>query len=231
MDNVKRIKNHFEEEAFEFDNLILKIIPFYEDMLAALVSTISFKKEKDINVMDLGCGTGTISLRIKQTFPNAKITCLDVAENMLDICKFRLSNYNDVTFCLGDFNNYTFNKKYDVIISSLALHHLVNDTDKRMFYKKAYNSLNNMGIFYNADVVLGSNNYNQSLYMQKWKEYMSNSISIDEIENKWIPNYELEDRPAKLIDQLEWLSEIGYKNIDVIWKFYNFAVYGGQKIT
>lgn len=100
-----------------------------------------------------------------------------------------------------------------------------------MFYKKAYNSLNNMGIFYNADVVLGSNNYNQSLYMQKWKEYMSNSISIDEIENKWIPNYELEDRPAKLIDQLEWLSEIGYKNIDVIWKFYNFAVYGGQKIT
>lgn len=40
---------------------------------------------------------------------------------------------------------------------------------------------------------------------------------------------EEEDRPAKLIEQLNWLAEIGFTDVDVIWKYYNFAVYGGLK--
>ena len=38
----------------------------------------------------------------------------------------------------------------------------------------------------------------------------------------------LED-PAPLMAQLRWLAEIGFSNVDVIWKYYNFAVYGGAK--
>lgn len=229
IDSKERIKNHFETEAVEFDNLILKLIPFYEEMIEALISTIPFENNKDINVIDLGCGTGTISLKIKEKFPNAKITCLDIAENMLNIAKFKLSEFHDITFCLGDFNDYTFDKKYDVVVSSLALHHLVNNIDKKIFYEKVFKSLNDMGVFYNADVVLGSNSHNQNISMKKWTEYMNKNVSIEEIENKWIPNYEAEDRPAKLYDQLEWLSSIGFNNIDVVWKYHNFAVYGGQK--
>jgi hypothetical protein len=26
-----------------------------------------------------------------------------------------------------------------------------------------------------------------------------------------------------------WMSEIGFADADVIWKYYNFAVYGGVK--
>jgi hypothetical protein len=36
---------------------------------------------------------------------------------------------------------------------------------------------------------------------------------------------------AKLIDQLKWLAEIGFDDVDVLWKQYNFAVYGGAKGT
>ena len=28
---------------------------------------------------------------------------------------------------------------------------------------------------------------------------------------------------------LSWLKDIGFTDIDIIWKFYNFAVYGGFK--
>ena len=51
----------------------------------------------------------------------------------------------------------------------------------------------------------------------------------DEILDKWIPAYETEDRPAKLIDQLKWLEAIGFHSVDVVWKYYNFCVYGGMK--
>jgi tRNA (cmo5U34)-methyltransferase len=54
-------------------------------------------------------------------------------------------------------------------------------------------------------------------------------VSQEEIEGKWIPKYEAEDRPAKLADQLAWLKEIGFSDVDVIWTQYNFAVCGGSK--
>lgn len=58
---------------------------------------------------------------------------------------------------------------------------------------------------------------------------MRQSISEEEIEGNWLPKYEAEDHPAKLGDQLGWLSEAGFHSVDVIWKLFNFAVYGGIK--
>jgi len=45
----------------------------------------------------------------------------------------------------------------------------------------------------------------------------------------WMPRYEAEDRPAPLVDQLTWLTTIGFRDVDVVWKYYNFAVYGGRR--
>jgi hypothetical protein len=28
---------------------------------------------------------------------------------------------------------------------------------------------------------------------------------------------------------IKWLEEIGFKHVDVIWKHYNYAIYGGYK--
>jgi tRNA (cmo5U34)-methyltransferase len=55
------------------------------------------------------------------------------------------------------------------------------------------------------------------------------NVSREEVERKWIPNYAAEDRPAKLTDQLAWLAEVGFTDVDVLWKYYNFAVYDGRK--
>ena len=58
---------------------------------------------------------------------------------------------------------------------------------------------------------------------------MRHGVSEQEIEDKWIPKYYAEDHPAKLTDQLAWLTEIGFEGVEVIWKRCNFAVCGGLK--
>jgi hypothetical protein len=58
---------------------------------------------------------------------------------------------------------------------------------------------------------------------------MSRSLSREEIEGTWIPKYQEEDRPAKLLDRLKWLESIGFVDVDVLWKCYNFAVCGGSR--
>ncbi|MGZ7116648.1 MAG: methyltransferase type 12, partial [Methanobacterium sp.] len=67
------------------------------------------------------------------------------------------------------------------------------------------------------------------LYLDKWKEFLNQSFKAEDINEKWVPTAENEDNPSKLIDQLDWLSEIGFKDVDVIWKYYGGAVYGGIK--
>ena len=223
------VKEHFEAEAKQFDDIIVKLIPYYDRMLQALIDSIPFDADAKIRVIDLGCGTATIARKIADRFPNSRIVCLDIAANMIDVAKFKLAAHADTEFIVGDFSDIDFTEKFDVVVSSLALHHLETDTDKIKLYSKILENLNDNGVFYNADVVLASTDQLQEIYIQRWKEYMNRKVSMEEIENRWILVYENEDRPAKLTDQLEWLKAIGFSPVDVIWKYYNFCVYGGLK--
>ncbi len=226
---MNKIKDHFEKEAKDFDNIVVKLIPFYNEMLEALTNALGYPKTQKISVADIGCGTGTIAKMILERYPDSILTCVDLAANMIETAKIKLAKYKNVEYIVEDFYNFNFDKKYDVVVTSLALHHLRNDNDKKKFFKKIFDALNKNGVFYNADIVLGSSEPLQNLYMQKWKEFMQRKVPPDEIENKWCPKYEDEDRPAKVIDQIKWLEEIGFQKTDIIWKYYNFAVYGGVK--
>lgn len=180
MDAVKR---HFNEEAQKFDEIILKVIPDYPRMVAALVSAVPFDREAQIRVVDLGCGTGTVAKAILETFPHASITCVDLAENMIAAAKAKLARHSGVEYVVGNFRTFSFDRTYDVVVSSLALHHLVTDAEKRDFYKRIFDGLPNGGVFFNADVVLGSNDLLQSMYMSEWRSFMCRNLSEDEVHN------------------------------------------------
>ena len=224
---IERIKNHFEEEAKEFDAIIQRLIPHYNEMIAALVSVIPFSKERAFSMIDLGCGTGTVSKAVKGCFPNAEITCVDIAGSMLEIARDKLGS--SVTCIQADFNDFDFQRTFDLIVSSLALHHLETDDDKLRFYQKIYEALNPGGTFINIDVVLGGDDSLQNVYMKKWQEFMAQSVSGEEIKNKWLPNYYAEDRPTKLTAHLDMLKDSGFSSIDVIYKYYNYAVYCAKR--
>ena len=64
--------------------------------------------------------------------------------------------------------------------------------------------------------------------MEAWKKYLRKGYSESEVK-KIIIQYYKEDSPAKLRDQIKWLEAIGFRNVDVIMKYYNFAIYGGIK--
>lgn len=226
---MDQIKQHFEEEAHKFDQIIQQLIPHYNEMLRALTTALPFDRGTPLQVLDLGCGTGTVARHILEAFPQAHVTCLDFSEKMIGMAQSKLADVIRVNYLVQDFRDYQPGIPYHAIVSSLALHHLVTDEEKKAFYQKIYQSLLPGGCFYNADVVLGASDHLQSAYLERWKEFMQRQISAEEVENVWLRKYREEDRPAPLLQQLTWLSNLGYSPVDVVWKYYNFAVYGGMK--
>ena len=198
-------------------------------MLDAVVNSIPFKKIDFFKVIDLGSGTGNLSMKVKETFPNSSITCVDMSPNMIEMAKQKLQNPKNINFMIKEFSTFTFQEKYDVAVSSLSLHHLITDDDKIHFYREIYNNLNENGVFFNFDNVLGANETIQKMYMQIWKRYLNKGYTMDVIDNNIIKQHHKEDKPAILFNHLKWLEEIGFKGIDIIYKYYNFAVYGGFK--
>jgi len=117
---MNKVKRHFEAEAQAFDDIIIKLIPNYAQMIDAMVSALPFERTQTIRVINLGCGTGTISEVVKQKFPNAHITCLDFSANMLEMAKVKLNAYSNIYYIKTDFYDYTFENNYDLVISSLT---------------------------------------------------------------------------------------------------------------
>lgn len=227
---MNNAKNLYENEAEKFDYVIPLLIPYYNQIYDILIDSIPFQENDEIEILDIGCGTGTLAKILKEKFPNSHVTCLDFSKNMIKIARIKLSNYkNDIDFLVGDFSKFDLSKKYDVIVSSFALHHIPSDNQKIQLYKDVFHNLNTNGVFLNADLVLGSNKHIKNLNSKKWKEHITRYFNEIEVLNELLPKYQADDNPSVLFSHLKWLENAGFKEVETIWKYYNFAIYGGRK--
>jgi len=80
------------------------------------------------NVLDLGCGSGDITVRFAHRFPSCKIDAVDGAEEMLKQAEILIKQESlseRITLHHQQLPNCTFkNGTYDAIISNSLLHHL-----------------------------------------------------------------------------------------------------------
>ena len=100
-------------------------------------------------VLDLGGGTGLELIPLFERFPDARVTVIDVAEEMLAQLKKR--PFADRVECIcGDFFDADFGTGYDAVISTSALHHFT-EADKTRLFEKALKSLRPGGMLINSD--------------------------------------------------------------------------------
>ena len=138
-----------------------------------------------------------------------------------------LEKDSNFSFIVGDYLKNDFGRTFDIIVSSLSIHHLEHQ-DKEFLYRKIYQHLKPGGVFINADQVLGPHPANEEEYQRNWMEKIDVG-SLSESEKKIILDRMQLDNPASLPDNLEWLEEIGFKDVDVYYKYYNFVVLYGMK--
>ena len=85
--------------------------------------------ETNCEILDLGCGTGEPIAKyfIEKGY---KVTGVDAAKNMLNLCK---SRFPKETWILADIRNFKLNKKFSAIIAWDSFFHLPHSDQRNMF--------------------------------------------------------------------------------------------------
>lgn len=78
---------------------------------------IKNNKFKPKNVIDLGCGTGVIGLRIAQKFPSCQVTLLDCDRKAVFLARKNAKQFENVKVIQGDMYSINLNP-YDWIVSN-----------------------------------------------------------------------------------------------------------------
>lgn len=222
----EKVRKHFQKWAKEYDiSEREKMIPGFYDFYGAVVDMVSQKR----NIMELGTGTGMLTELILASYPDVRINGIDLTNEMLIQAEKKLRKYKDrLSLKSGDFNTIHFGNNYDAVVSSLSIHHLTSN-DKKKLYKKIFNSLKKGGVFINADMVKSESGFIQKLYLTKWKNFMRRGNVSKESIKRRLQGVKKVDIYDTAQDQLTWLKKAGFKSVDVFWKYWNFAVFGGFK--
>lgn len=74
------------------------------------------------SILELGCGTGVLTGRIRQRYPAATICAVDIAENMIR-CLMESHGRDERLFgVVGDARTFAAARPFDLVVSSSALH-------------------------------------------------------------------------------------------------------------
>jgi tRNA (cmo5U34)-methyltransferase len=164
-------------------------------------------------VLDLGSGDGRLLGLVLLARPNVSAIALDFSTAMLVRLRGRFSSARNVQVIDHDLQNRLPQfGKFDAVVSSFAIHHLTHER-KRALYAEIFAALNPGGVFCNLEHVASSTDALHGKFLE----------SI-----QW-PN---EDPSNKLLDlhqQLVWLREIGFQDVDCLWKWRELALMVGIK--
>ncbi len=140
----------------------------HQSLITFFYKYLNKLKKKKVNILDLGCGTGSVLMLIKKK--SFYVDCVDISLTALKKLEKKNKNKNIKTFNKS-FNEFLKHskKKYDLIIDSASLQHQNEDGIKQSF-KLINKNLKKNGYFFciNLNSFRGLNDNN--FYYTKLKK-------------------------------------------------------------
>ncbi len=119
------------------------LTPLYDLVMQLTMRELTFKRrlieemkiEKNHRVLDLGCGTATLTILIKKTYPEIEIIGLDIDPKILEIARLKIKEAGvDIKLDQGSAFELPYpDNSFDRTVSSLVIHHLTHENKARTF--------------------------------------------------------------------------------------------------
>ena len=225
---MEHIRQAFNKFAQDYDAQREFVIPQMREYYGAAVWAME-SGSKEPAIIDVGAGTGLLSAFLLDKFPGARLTLMDISENMLDLARKRFAARPGTKYVICDYSRSDLGGPYDIVCSALSIHHLAPE-DKRQLFRRIFAALRPGGMFVNADQAEGETPYFTKRYREYWNEFLRSGPLNDAQHAEILKRRDTLDRNEKLSDQLAWLKEAGFSDVDVVYRNRTFIVTVARKV-
>jgi tRNA (cmo5U34)-methyltransferase len=199
---------------------------------------------RPFQVLELCCGEGLLAEQALERWPAARVRGLDGSPGMLAAAAKRLARFDErfsgELFDLGALDWRERQPPAWAVFSSLAIHHL-DDAGKAALFRAVYRLLEPGGVFLVADLIRQESPLGMAYAGWAYDEAVRRrALELDGDERAFEEFKRLEwnyfyhpddplDKPSTLPQQLRWLADSGFHDVDVFWVRGGHAIFGGTK--
>jgi ubiquinone/menaquinone biosynthesis C-methylase UbiE len=206
-----------------------------------MLRVLTFTGRPIRRVLDLGSGSGVLAGAILDRFPDAEILLADFSEPMLEAARLRFPSpphqLRAVDFSTPAWVETVRDRApFDAVVSGFAIHHQP-DESKRRIYTEIFELLAPGAPFIHIEHVASAS---------PWIEHQFNELLVDRMyaydlatdggrtREQVATDYVYRpDKAANILapleTQLEWLRQIGYQDVDCLFKIYELSLFIGRK--
>jgi tRNA (cmo5U34)-methyltransferase len=212
--------------------ILIPLLELQEDVVARLFSRGEHPVKR---FLDVGAGAGAMSELMLDANPEAVGVLVDFSQPMLARAAINLGahagRWQAVT---GDLNvpawrDELSDGRFDAVVSGLAIHHLPPERKPALF-AEILELLAPGGMFVNMDYVAIEGPL-RGLFDE---EMLANAVRAERENGGTRHEHEVDledddDRPDTVEDQLRWLRDVGFAQVEVHFKWAEAAIYGGMR--
>ena len=192
-----------------------------EAQFNAAIKWLSVFLEGRSQVMDVGCGPGTLAEKLLAAFPAMTVICLDGSDEMLRLAREHLASFGErASFIQADFGAEDWlaglPRELDAVVSARAIHNLRKLKPIERVHRQICELLRPGGLFLNIERV----NFATPALRRYYRE----------LQIKARGRAARMDGPApSLAQQFRLLRRAGFRDVDCFWREGNTAIVGGFK--
>ena len=187
-------------------------IPHRTEGEAALLDQVPPGAER---VLDLGSGDGRLLDLVLRRCPRAWGVALDFSPTMLDGLRARFEKTGGVEIVRHDLDQPLPELgSFDAVVSSFAIHH-VDHPRKRALYREIWERVAPGGVFCNLEHVASPT----PRLHQGFLAAIGYTTATEDPSNRLLDVW----------TQLRWLEEIGFTDVDCLWKWREMALLVGTR--
>lgn len=202
-----------------YDSLIRRCVPRYAEMTDRLLQYLPAQAG---HILELGCGTGNLSLRLATKYPGASITFVDAAPEMTDLTRSRLrsigsTDHDRFAFVTARFEDLNLEpEQFDLTTSCISLHHV---RDKATLYQQLFDATSRGGTFRFADQLRGATPAIHELNWSLWLDFCRAPQNCTEQEvQSLLDHAAAHDHYTPLREHFQLLEAAGFRHCDCVWR-------------
>ncbi len=203
----------------DYDKRVRMVIPFYDELHTQTLDLVqTWAGDRQLALLDTGCGTGTFARRAAETLRLSALTVCDPSDTMLDAARHKLSGIQTAFFQTGS-EQMTFTEQFDVV-TAIQSHHYFDPETRETALRKCWQALRPNGMFIVFENTAPDTPEGTQLLLQRVEQFGIHAGRPPEEARAHSERYGTEYFPITAEAHLALLRKVGFEVAELFWRSY-----------